>query len=122
MGASGLRQPTTKPGWGKRCGNRNDGLNLPNGNASRFKRTEEEHGRVKAFSRGTSKGMTVLVARVALVDRSTRQAETFVLNVESEGKGGYVGLGGHGFDGTLECGLVRCPEYDQTYVANLGKR
>ncbi|CAM9323083.1 unnamed protein product, partial [Hapterophycus canaliculatus] len=50
------------------------------------------------------------------------QADKFVLNVEEEGSSGYTALGGHGFDGTLACALVRCPEYDDTYVTNLGTR
>lgn len=50
------------------------------------------------------------------------QAEEFALNVEDEASSGYSALSGHGFDGTLACGLVRCPEYDATYVTNLGTR
>lgn len=50
------------------------------------------------------------------------QAAEFVLNVETTASDGYAALGGHGFDGTLACGLVRCPKYDATYVANLGTR
>lgn len=50
------------------------------------------------------------------------QAESFVLNVESLTSSDYTALGGHGFDGTLECGLVRCPMYDDTYITNLGTR
>ncbi|CAM9417789.1 unnamed protein product [Discosporangium mesarthrocarpum] len=48
------------------------------------------------------------------------QAEKFVLNVASTSSRGYSALGGHGFDGSLACGSVRCPEYDETYVTNLG--
>eukprot|EP00903_Cladosiphon_okamuranus_P018631 g17149.t3 len=48
------------------------------------------------------------------------QAAEFVLNVETDASSGYTALGGHGFDGTLACGLVRCPKYDATYVTNLG--
>ena len=50
------------------------------------------------------------------------QAKEFVLNVEDDTSSDYRSLGGHGFDGTLACGLVRCPEYDATYVTNLGTR
>lgn len=45
-----------------------------------------------------------------------------MLNVEEDTSSGYSALGGHGFDGTLACGLVRCPKYDDTYVTNLGTR
>lgn len=51
-----------------------------------------------------------------------RQASEFILNVEEDTSSGYRALGGHGFDGTLACGLVRCPKYDATYVTNLGTR
>ncbi|CAM9450628.1 unnamed protein product [Ascophyllum nodosum] len=48
------------------------------------------------------------------------QAERFVLNVEGETSSGFAPLKGHGFDGMLACGLVRCPKYDYTYITNLG--
>ena len=44
------------------------------------------------------------------------------MNVEDDASSDYKSLGGHGFDGTLACGRVRCPEYDATYVTNLDTR
>lgn len=44
------------------------------------------------------------------------------MNADDESSSAYASLGGHGFDGTLACGLVRCPKYDDTYVTNLGTR
>jgi len=48
------------------------------------------------------------------------QAEKFILNVYNSSADGWILLGGHGFDGTLECDTVRCPKYDLQYTSNDG--
>lgn len=78
--------------------------------------------------RRSSKGTIFTIEQSApppnllIIPSPKTQAEKFVLNVEDDSSTGYTALGGHGFDGTLACGLVRCSKYDDTYVTNLGTR
>jgi len=49
------------------------------------------------------------------------QAEKFNLNVKNHSMPGWELLGGHGYDDTLECDTVRCPQYDLDYTSNDGQ-